>query len=52
MECQSEENCKWDQVGEKPLESALLENRLIGVLCHRSSPSLPKKHSYMRPVNG
>lgn len=40
MKCQSEENGKWDQVGEKPLQSALLENWLIGVLCHRHLLSL------------
>ena len=35
MECQSEENGKRDQVGKEALESALLENRFIGVVCHR-----------------
>lgn len=40
MECQSEENGKWDQVCEKPLDAALLENRLIGVVCHRHLLSL------------
>jgi hypothetical protein len=40
MECQSEENGKRDKVGEKPLDTALLENRFVGVLCHRHLLSL------------
>jgi hypothetical protein len=40
MECQSKENGQRDQVGEKPLDAALLENRLIAVLCHRHLLSL------------
>jgi hypothetical protein len=40
MKCQSEENGQRDQIGEKSLDASLLENRLIGFLCHRHLLSL------------